>query len=703
MAAEPQTLYPGVTLHRSLASRVFLDRNNRTAVKVYSPPAPVKLLYWLAFQAPFPYVHNENALLAARERRRIAGLLTRMWYGRDLVSPVLTIEHNDPAYAYVTRLVEGQTPDRKRARAFLADLASRFQEVGLPVWQINPRNPKAHENLIETPDGEYIVIDLESAVVSPMMPPGQWLDALRAGMLPVFDDLFLQRTRAYVNKYSGVIWEALGEEGLAELRSAIDAYEEHWHAWRRSELRLWARLFTGTSAVVRGFARVLKPLWLPSSIPSLIRTIRRAGEGEFVQTLVTKGIAEWKQEGRLDDTAAKEIEGSLRAPEVFSALRHLSAHAAMSVPLRFPIGSLARAGWTLAFRAKAEWRAIVLRKNDEETRSARRTHTAAVALIAAVPGVGGAAYLAAEPLRKNRPVLAVGLDMLLRKTPARVYQRLHLGALTRWLALPGRRQAKTSARELPGRLLAEARRHQAPVAAVLGASVAAVVAGELAGGGNGAFGEWGPITTFRVAGTAAAGITGLLVYRLFWRRANAEDDVDAAAGSFFWLLSGAGMLALAADDYLQVHERVGAGMDAVMEMPLLNAGGDAILLGYGITAVMVIAVFRGELTRSPVVAALLGVGAGFGALSLAIELAEPNGSAMTALGHFAEVMGPGFLLAAVIVKYRGLAEAEEAETVPQLAVPQWQASPVSVDFRSRSGTAVKTAGARQAAAKGGRS
>ncbi len=55
-----------------LASRVLLDRDHATATKRYRPPLVVKVLYWLAFQAPFPYVRNEPALQAAKARRTIA-------------------------------------------------------------------------------------------------------------------------------------------------------------------------------------------------------------------------------------------------------------------------------------------------------------------------------------------------------------------------------------------------------------------------------------------------------------------------------------------------------------------------------------------------------------------------------------------------------------------------------------------------------
>ena len=50
----------GREVHRSLSSTVVLDPASGTATKVYDhPPLFVRLLYRVAFQAPFPYVRGE--------------------------------------------------------------------------------------------------------------------------------------------------------------------------------------------------------------------------------------------------------------------------------------------------------------------------------------------------------------------------------------------------------------------------------------------------------------------------------------------------------------------------------------------------------------------------------------------------------------------------------------------------------------------
>lgn len=255
-----------------LASRVLLDRVHGTAIKKYDPPWYVRLLYWLAFQAPFPYVRNEASLRAARERRVIASRLTEFWFGTDHVATTLDISCDEEGCIFVTQLIEGEVPkDKKQARAFLRKIAPRFQEVGLPTWQVDPMNPKAPGNIIETPDGDYKIIDLESGVASPMMPIGQWIDAIKAGMIPVFDDVFIAKTRRYIEKHASEIEAALGPEGLRELQQATDEYQECAEQWQASELRIWSKLLRAVLKVGSILLRPLRPLWPPT----LIRALRR--------------------------------------------------------------------------------------------------------------------------------------------------------------------------------------------------------------------------------------------------------------------------------------------------------------------------------------------------------------------------------------------------------------------------------------------
>ena len=132
----------GFRVERSIASIVTLDPLQGTATKVYRPPAIIRTLYWLAFQARFPYEGNMAALQAASYRRKIASMLTIHRFGKDLVSPVTAIEYRASQSSFVTEYIPGEKLKNDAAtKHFLAQVMETFSEAGLSVWQINPRNP----------------------------------------------------------------------------------------------------------------------------------------------------------------------------------------------------------------------------------------------------------------------------------------------------------------------------------------------------------------------------------------------------------------------------------------------------------------------------------------------------------------------------------------------------------------------------------
>ena len=156
----------------------------------------VRLLYWLAFQARFPYESNPEALHAAVYRRKIASLLTVHMFGKELVAHVTSEGCNHGKCSFVTEFVPGEKVENDGpVREFLGQVSKTFAEAGLSVWQVNPRNPHAHTNLIRNPSGDLVIIDLESAVVTLMPSRGQWRSSLRQGNLPIFDDIDFGRLR----------------------------------------------------------------------------------------------------------------------------------------------------------------------------------------------------------------------------------------------------------------------------------------------------------------------------------------------------------------------------------------------------------------------------------------------------------------------------------------------------------------------------
>ncbi len=62
-------------------------------------------------------------------------------------------------------------------------------------------------------------------------------------------------------------------------------------------------------------------------------------------------------------------------------------------------------------------------------------HSPLVMLVAAIPGAGSVAYLASEPIRRNRLMMRVMTDAMLFKLPKRVYLK---SGTRKWIARPAR-------------------------------------------------------------------------------------------------------------------------------------------------------------------------------------------------------------------------------------------------------------------------
>jgi undecaprenyl-diphosphatase len=125
--------------HAHALTSLILFRGDETW-KVYSPGFVPQAIYWLSFQAPFPYAYNVAALQAAIHRRNLAGLLTEYWYGERRVAEALRIDEFHGKPAVVGEYVPGVEPGHESARPFLTDLAEKFDLAGLPTWQIDPGN-----------------------------------------------------------------------------------------------------------------------------------------------------------------------------------------------------------------------------------------------------------------------------------------------------------------------------------------------------------------------------------------------------------------------------------------------------------------------------------------------------------------------------------------------------------------------------------
>ncbi len=199
------------------------------------------------------------------------------------------------------------------------------------------------------------------------------------------------------------------------------------------------------------------------------------------------------------------------------------------------------------------------------------------------------------------------------------------------------------------------RPHQTLVGGILAGNVVALIIAGTASllTDRSAFEEFGPMQTLKAAQLLLAGVAGYYIYTRFWRLPQAGQRIDAP-GSFFWIISGAGLIWLGIDDYFGIHERVGDVIenDLGVTGPLLNNPDDVILLGYGIIGLTVIAIFLGELMRSRASFPLLVTGIGFLIISQAIDFFAPEGSALGGVENPTNIIGAGFLLSAYLVKLR---------------------------------------------------
>jgi hypothetical protein len=620
----------GVVMTGSISSTVTLDYDAGTAEKTYAPGGFVRALYRLSFQAPFPYSSNLAAVDAARHRRSVIGLLTEYWYGENLVAQALDVRHEpDGTIVLVSELVRGTAPrDLPRAKALLADLTERFLDSGLPSWQVASYNPRSIGNLIEREDGSFRIIDLESNLVTPILPPKAAVRAIRAGLYPSFDEIDTDRLDAYLAENCESLTARLGEAQAVRLFAAASDYARAQQAWHAGEPRVASKLLRFAFRLI--------------DVPSWWRAVQRlTASGEnLAENFTTAGIAAWEDEGRLTAEEADRIRASLALPEVASATAGLGAHMAMSVPLRFPLGSIARSAWTLSLRAKGEWDAL---RGRASASSARQVHSLPVAIVAGIPGLGTFAYTLAKPLRQQRALGAIALDQLLRHVSMRAYRGFHLDTLTLWMA---QSQPVAFAGSLMSRAPGRLRALGGTLAIASGAFfvnaalISAAVALDTPEGS----------TTAEVARNllfvelAIAGAAGLFAFRNYWRQPANLGDLNEAAGMFLWGFGSLFIIAAGIDYGLGVHEMLfGFTAEHFNVFPLLTDPSEhLIVLGYATIAIPVLVLLRHELTSSRASATWLSVALISGVLLVTSASLQPFGDRAT----IAQALTGGALLVA---------------------------------------------------------
>ena len=378
----------------------------------------VRALYRLAFQAPFPYRTNGHALKSAAAKRKIVGLLTQHRFGQDMIAPMVSIDETEGGYQFVTGLVEGPEPASNReVSETLSEFYEFFQQTGMPTWQIAPANPHAYTNFIRNSDGVLKLIDIESSIVSFTPPFGQLRAALKDGLYPVFDDVDFARLRRYVGSNREEMAASLGTGGLDEIDEAIDEAEAYSISWKESEPRIWGRIARGVYAFF--------------NMSPLLRKLGEIVDGAEAKatSFLRSAVDRWEAEGRIDSARAMHLRGQIETSEVAALLKHLGAHVALSVALRFPFGSVARFLWVVYFRVSALYAFVRGRLTREQYAEARSIHSVPVMLISLIPGFGTIAYMASGTVRSTG-LSRLLIDQMAAKMPFRLYRRLNLSKVT---------------------------------------------------------------------------------------------------------------------------------------------------------------------------------------------------------------------------------------------------------------------------------
>lgn len=244
-------------------------RGNRFSCveKVFRPGLLTRTIYRAAFQAPFAYQDNAEAILASFYRRRVAAVIIQAFAPETSVAKPLYVrwDHQSQAMVLASEFIRGrgvvpQSVDSKRFRRWFASkvrqpdpapapptaeidelvtlmtkLESLLVRSGLTGsgWQVCKRAMVSTANLLRTEDG-YVVVDLESGIPSVLV-PAYVFAGLRLGTLPLFDDLDSVKLRTWIAENHDRFAGTLSPGQLEQFDDDVQRLILHDENWKRSE------------------------------------------------------------------------------------------------------------------------------------------------------------------------------------------------------------------------------------------------------------------------------------------------------------------------------------------------------------------------------------------------------------------------------------------------------------------------------------
>ena len=138
---------------------------------------------------------------------------------------------------------------------------------------------------------------------------------------------------------------------------------------------------------------------------------------------LNQSVTAWFEEGRLTAAETTTLRTQIESAEMQAIMPHMGAHGAISIFLRFPLGSIARGAWTAGALLVDTGRLAARRISVEHWKRSWTMHSPLVLAISVIPGFGAFAYLASRPVRQNRLLVRAVLDGLMLKVPGGLYEK----------------------------------------------------------------------------------------------------------------------------------------------------------------------------------------------------------------------------------------------------------------------------------------
>ena len=117
-------------------------------------------------------------------------------------------------------------------------------------------------------------------------------------------------------------------------------------------------------------------------------------------------------------------------------------------------------------------------------------------------------------------------------------------------------------------------------------------------------------------------LTAFFAFAIFFARRAVSPDRGWRAGFWVWLMMGSGFVFLAADDALQIHERIGHTINRLLPLtgtPFAGRADDAVIGIYGLIGLFVMWLFRREILEFRVILRPLAIGFVFMFLSVIFD------------------------------------------------------------------------------------